>query len=227
MAHIPNVATPGQQVLYLPHRLFRGTPQAPDVPNPLGLPPTARRLPFELPGLDMNPQNLPQETRCRRLHVFEGFSTGNDATSDPNIAGAHLDDSDDRMEYLMRCSDLNLRLYQYADPNPNANANVGVRPTTLRQRQLYERVHPGQPFAQGMQGLTTNGTALTYPFPSSIAQYDAIRRLAGWFIQHDGDLEELAESEPSIQDHVKKQLLDPLGYIMRVRVVPYGRLELF
>ncbi len=217
MAQNQNLAAPGQAFLYLPHLLFLGTPQAPGAPNPAGLPAAACRLPFVLPRLNMAPHTLPQATRCRPLHRFEGFSTGDNAVTDPNVAGARLEGDGETLVHLRRCADLNARLYAYADPNPNSL--LGVPPNHPDQMPLWNLVHPNQAYVPGMKGLTTAGTspAHTHPFASAGDQYDAIRRLSGWFVEHVGDLDEAVESEPSIQDHVKKQLLDPLSYLMRVR----------
>ncbi|RPD61676.1 hypothetical protein L226DRAFT_522479 [Lentinus tigrinus ALCF2SS1-7] len=203
-------------VLYLPHLLFQGTPQNPAVPTPNVPSPTARRLPFELPRMNMTTA-IPQGTRCRPLHRSLGFCTGDYATTDPNVAGQALEPHN-TLQRLTRCPDLNSRLRAYANPNP-ADPE-GVNPTTPWQQQMYSRVYPNQPWAPGMKGLTTGGIGETHPFPSAEEQYQAIVRLSGWYIEHLSDPvdePENVESEPAIQDQVKQQLHDPLSLIMRSR----------
>jgi len=221
MAHslhtIPQAPRPGQAVLYLPDLIVAG--------DEFSLGPHNAPLPlqewheFPFPRLFTDSDShsgsqsnsgshsaferlkfpLPIDLVCKRLvgaDIRTGVAFTETAAQIKNLPPSQ------RLHFVRRCRPLWVNLLRYCDPEGPGVATVMPPNTTLRH---------------GIQPRTsTNSVPSALPFPDARQQATALDMLFGWYIVHNGRKPAVMTSEPSVQDEVHAQLIEPLNTLLQV-----------
>lgn len=204
---------PGTTHFWAPHELWSPHNNGPD-PQGNAPPAQIRPWPFAFHDYARNQpydSHLPNQTRLAPLVRLENASTQVRSQTKPAKRVLSLQE-DTRIHVLKKCPELNARLYQYGDPN------VGVQPVTPEQQAFRDGLYTQLNGWGHKDRVSTAGPAeKSFPYPSGNQQYDALFALACWFSQSMSNPHaHMVTSEPSVQDQVTLQLLNPIDHILKV-----------
>ncbi|KAF8479904.1 hypothetical protein JB92DRAFT_3149405 [Gautieria morchelliformis] len=200
----PPQPPPGRHRLYIPDAIVAGLPDALG-PQDAPLPPN-RWHQFPLPQPLGTP--LPESLACKPLHhaIVRTQPRGHTSTAAqvrnlPRRAQLH---------FVRRCIPMWDNLIDYCDPNGAGVPIVAPPQVAQTRRTVHTRLN-----------LNVNNTLC--PLPNGPQQAEVIDRLFGWFIGHARRKPAAITSEPSVQDEVHTQIIEPLNMLLETRYVSRNR----
>ncbi|KAF8530527.1 hypothetical protein BU17DRAFT_60239 [Hysterangium stoloniferum] len=188
---------PGLDQLYLPHLFYASTPGC--LKANQGPANMLRTFPFPDPGSG----RVPAALRCKELYAaaLKTEPTSHTATSQAvlNI------ETKQRLHFIKRAGRLVDHLIEYSKPNGDVPwmGNPQQRPPGPRPLNTWRMVRH-------------------VPAPKASQQVIAINRLSSWFEGHHQRLPPEMTSEPSVQDEVYTQLLNPLSMLLSTRYINHN-----
>jgi hypothetical protein len=202
MAHQP---PPGKPRLYMPDAIVAGLPGALG-PQDAPLAPIPWHQ-FPLPQPLGTP--LPNSLRCKPLQKAEVSTRphGHTATA---LQVKNLP-PDEQLCVVRRCRPMWDNLIDYCDLG-----GQGV-PTVAPPQAVQIR-----PTIHTYRGLSLNCTRVAPRLPDALQQAHVIDRLFGWFIGHAQRKPAAMTSEPSVQDEVHAQIIEPLNMLLEVCVLLFA-----
>ncbi|KAF8485605.1 hypothetical protein JB92DRAFT_3025772 [Gautieria morchelliformis] len=188
---------PGQHLLYMPDLIVVGLPHAlqwQDAPLPQQ---QWHQFPFPAPlGFPAPFGGAQLRLVCKRLEpavikTEHGVTKTADQVENMPFA--------DQLQRVRRCRHLWQNLVVYSLPNGPGVA----RPAGAPAQPLT--IHTGQGFGHSA------------PFPGVRQQAEALDRLFPWFVAHNRRKPVAMTSEPSVQDEVHAQIIEPLNMLLETR----------
>jgi hypothetical protein len=185
---------PGRPRLYMPDRIVTGLP---DAFGPQDAPLVPAWHPFPFPVVQYGGP-LSNTLMCKPL-VAAAVKTEGGVTK---TAAQVLDmPPADRLRRVRRCIPLWENLTVYCLPNGPGVARVSP---------------PGHFHGNPATIHTCQGVGPTVGLPLARQQADVLDRLYPWFIAHDRRRPAAMTSEPSVQDEVHAQIVEPLNMLLEV-----------
>ncbi|KAF8531478.1 hypothetical protein JB92DRAFT_3138796 [Gautieria morchelliformis] len=182
---------PGQHLLYMPDQIVAGLPQALQWQDAPLIQQQWHQFPFPAP-LGAHLLHL----ECKHLEPAV-IRTGNGVTKTAaQVENMHFGD---QLRYVRRCRPLWQNLVVYSLPNGVGVATPGDAPA------FPQTIHTGQGFGHSLD------------FPSGEQQAEVLDRLFPWFVAHHRRKPVAMTSEPSVQDEVHAQIIEPLNMILETR----------
>jgi hypothetical protein len=188
----------GRPILYLPNIVVEGHPHALE-PNDAPLDAEDwHEFPMPSPMI-----TLPTELVCKQLTDAAIRTEKSQTTTAAQVFNMPVED---RLHVVRRCRTLWRNLQVYCDPSGAGIATIipqgGIQ--VPANAQIPAVIHTG---SQVISGL-----------PDARQQADAVDRLFGWFTYHSQRIPAAMTSEPSIQDEVHAQIIEPLNMLLQVSI---------
>ncbi|KAF8510493.1 hypothetical protein JB92DRAFT_3144381 [Gautieria morchelliformis] len=198
---------PGRHRLYMPNAIVAGLPDALG-PQDAPLPPNRwHQFPFPQPLTRRDP--LPDSLTCSPLHREGHVRTGSDGyTTTPTQVRRGLL-GHQQLRLVRRCIPMWDNLIDYCDPNGTGVPIVAPPQVAQIRPTIHTCLGPMDPM----------GRPYTQPLPDAFQQADVIDRLFGWFIGHALRKPAAMTSEPSVQDEVHAQIIEPLNMLLETRYI--------
>ncbi|KAF8503190.1 hypothetical protein JB92DRAFT_2970797 [Gautieria morchelliformis] len=182
---------PGQRLLYMPDLIVVGLPHALQWQDAPLIQQQWHQFPFPAPlgGAQLR-------LVCKRLEPAV-VRTGNGVTK----TAAQVENMPlaEQLWSVRRCRSLWQNLVVYSLPNGPGVAKPAIVPG------LPLTIHTGQGFGGSV------------PFPGAREQAQALDRLFPWFVAHHRRKPVAMTSEPSVQDEVHAQIIEPLNMLLETR----------
>ncbi|KAF8489670.1 hypothetical protein JB92DRAFT_3147998 [Gautieria morchelliformis] len=191
---------PGRHRLYMPDAIVAGLP---DALGPQDAPPTVQPWhQFPLPQPLGRP--LPDSLTCKPLHpaIVRTQPQGHTSTA----AQVRNLPRHEQLHVVRRCTHMWDNLIEYCDPNGAGVPIVASNQVAQIRPTIHTRLN-----------LNVNDTLC--PLPSGPQQAEVIDRLFGWFIGHARRKPSAITSEPSVQDEVHAQIIEPLNMLLETRYI--------
>ncbi|KAF8497717.1 hypothetical protein BU17DRAFT_103170 [Hysterangium stoloniferum] len=186
---------PGLAQLYLPHLFYASTPG--HLTAEQGPANMFRTFPFPDPVSG----RVPADLQCIELYEAELKTAPKSHTSTVQAVG----DMEKKLVYIRRANSLVNHLMEYCKPDGNVPwlGNKTLRPTTVPPKF----------------NTWTLALARRDQVPKASQQTVAINKLSSWLEGHHLRLPPEMTSEPSVQDEVYTQLLNPLSMLLETRYI--------
>ncbi|KAF8482312.1 hypothetical protein JB92DRAFT_3035463 [Gautieria morchelliformis] len=191
------MAQPGHRLLYMPDQIVAGLPQALQWQDAPLIQQQWHQFPFPAPLDFPAPLGGRQlSLACKRLEPAVIRTEGGVTKTAGQVENMPFGE---RLWYVRRCRSLWQNLVVYSLPN-----GPGVRT-------------PGDAPPQPLTIHTGRGIGNSAPFPSGRQQAAVLDSLFAWFVAHNRRKPVAMTSEPSVQDEVHVQIIEPLNMLLATR----------